>query len=135
MSTLGSAHFPEGRDGTLQQTRFLHTLGPIGEGLARSAPTKLVDILEKRRVDSESCESLEEQREIALVAKNLRREIFDSSVLVQKPRGGDSADPGDARVAVGGVADQGEIIGNEPGLHAEFLPHARRIANGVAFAV
>src|SRR5438128_5490957 len=47
----------------------------------------------------------------------------------------DSAYPGNTRIAVRGVAHQGEEIGNQAGLHAELLAHPVRVANGLPLAV
>ena len=58
-----------------------------------------------------------------------------AAVLVHEPRGGDAADPGDARIAVGRVADEGEQVGDQRRLDAELLAHAGRVADRVCPAV
>ena len=50
-------------------------------------------------------------------------------MLVQEPRGGDCADAGDTRVAVRGVAHEGQVIRDQRGIHAELLPHARCVTD------
>src|SRR2546422_1185334 len=49
--------------------------------------------------------------------------------LVQEPRRRDRADPRNARIAVGRVAHEREEVGDQRGLHTEFLAHRCRIAN------
>ncbi len=69
------------------------------------------------------------------VPQHLRGEVLDAAVLVQKPRRRDRADPCNARIAVGRVTHEGEEVGNQAGLHAEFLAHPCCIANRFPLAV
>src|SRR5664279_5181562 len=69
----------------LEQTRFLHPLGPRRARSSRAAPAQLVHILEQRFVGSERCEILEQKREVALGAQYRWRKAFDGAVPVQEP--------------------------------------------------
>jgi hypothetical protein len=86
-------------------------------------------------IGAKRCEILEEQREIAVRAEQLRREVFDSAVPIQESRCANRADSRNAGIAVGRVSDQREKIGDQRGLHSEFLAHAGRIENLLSPAI
>ena len=92
----------------------------VGPRQRRSA-----DVVEDLRARPQRRQVLEEQRQVAPLAEHLGREVLDAAVLVHEPGGGDTADAGDARVAVGRVADEGEQVGDQRRVDAELLAHAR----------
>src|SRR5690242_15459131 len=67
---------------TLEQPRRSHPIRPLRKCWCRTAPAQRLDLLEKWRIGAQGREILEEQREIALFAKNVWREVFDSTVAV-----------------------------------------------------
>ena len=90
------------------------------------APAELVDVGEHRRGRAQGRKVLEQQREVALLAEHLGREVLEAAVAVHEPRRGDLADAGDAGVAVRGVAHEREQVGDPRRIDAELLAHARR---------
>jgi hypothetical protein len=58
-------------------------------------------------------EFLEEQRELAPSAENVRRKVFDPPIANQKLGGGLGADPRDTGVAVGRIAYEREQVRNK----------------------
>src|SRR5213078_1919357 len=98
---------------TLEQPRRFHPIRPGRECRRRTAPAQRLGIVEERRISAQGREILEEQREIALFAENVRRKAFDLTVAVQKLGGRPGPDPKDAGVAVGRVAHEREQVRNE----------------------
>src|SRR5206468_3038760 len=117
---------------TLEQPRRFHPLRPGRECRRRTAPAQRLDLLKERRISAQRREFFEEQRELALFAENVRREVFDLTVAVQKLGGGPGADPRDAGVAVGRVAHEREQVRNELRADAELFAYPSRIANRFA---
>ena len=98
----------------LEQARRVHALRPGGERVGRAAPAQLVHVAEQRRVGPQRREMLEQQRELAALAEHRRRKLFDRAVPVQAAAPPSTAPmPGDARIAVGRVADEREEVGNQ----------------------
>src|ERR1044072_311522 len=118
-----------------EQARGSHPFGPLGECAGRPSPPELVRAAEERRAGPERREVLEEEGELPALAEDGGWEALDRPVLVQQSSRGHSANPSHAGVAVLCVADQGEEVGDEPGLDAELLPHAGRVADRAAAAV
>ena len=66
-----------------------------GERRGRTAPAQDFDVLEKGRIGAQGREILEEQSKLALFTENVRREIFNPTVAVQKlDRGVDATEQG-----------------------------------------
>src|SRR5690606_39350850 len=55
------------------------------------------------------------------------RKVLERAVPADEAGSALGADARDAGVAVGRIADQREVVGNELGIDAEFLAHARGI--------
>ena len=91
--------------------------------------------MEEWRIGPERGQGFEQQCPVALLPEHRRGKGLDRAVLVQEPRRRDRADPRNARIAVGRVADEREEVGDQLGLHAEFLAHPCRIANRFPLAV
>src|SRR6266568_2129161 len=121
--------------GTRQKTRISQEPRALGERSGGAAPPELIHVIEERRIRPERCQVLEEQREVVAVPEDDRREALDEAVPVQEPGGRDPTDPRNARISVGGVADQGEEVGNQRGLHAEFLANSVGITDLLRSAV
>src|SRR5207247_644018 len=108
----------------LQQASVSQALRPPGECVGGAAPLELGRVAEQRRVGPERRQVFEEQRQVSLVPEHARREVFDDPVLVQEPGRRSRTDPRNARISVCGVADEGEVVGNQGGLHPEFRANA-----------
>jgi len=121
--------------GPLEQTRRVHLLGPRGERKGRAAPAQGFDVLEEGRIGAQGREILEEQRELALFAENVGREIFDLTVTIQKPGSGLRADPRNAGVTVGRIAYEREQVRYERRIDAKLFAYPSGIANRFAPAV
>ena len=80
---------------TLEQPRRFHPIRPCREGRRRTAPAQRIGIVEERRIGAQGREILEEQSKLALFTENVRREIFNPTVAVQKlDRGVDATEQG-----------------------------------------
>src|SRR6185437_11674480 len=101
------------------------------ESRRRTAPAQRLDLLKERSVGAQGREILEEQREIAPFAENVRREVFDLSVAVQKLGGGPGADSRNAGVAVGRIAHEREQVRNEQRIDSELFAYSGRIAHNL----
>ena len=101
-----------GRERAFEQAPVAEALRAGRERRLGSAPAQLVDIADDLRGRPQRRKILEQQRELALVAQHLGREVLERPVLVDEPRRRDLADAGDARIAVGRVADEGEQVGD-----------------------
>src|SRR6266550_3333492 len=64
----------------LEQSGRFHPIRPGRERRRSTAPAQRLDLPKERRIGAQRCEILEEQREIALFAENVRREVFDLTV-------------------------------------------------------
>src|SRR5207248_10770348 len=101
----------------------------------RSAPLQFVDIVEERRVVAERRQSLEEKRELAISAEAFVGKLFDRAVAIDETRRRLCAAARDAWIAVRGIADEREVVGDSRGDDAELLAYAVRISNGAAAAI
>jgi hypothetical protein len=101
------------REAAFEEPRRVNALRPGGESISGPAPAQLVYVVKQRRIGAQRGKALEQQRLFAALAKHLGRERFDWPMPVQQTRCTDRADAGDARVAVGGIADQCEEIRNQ----------------------
>src|SRR6476469_7334729 len=72
---------------------------------------------------------------LAVVAESLRRELFDVTIPFDESGGGFGPDAGNAGVAVGAVADQGEIIRNECRRNAELFAHTLLVTDLPALSI
>ena len=79
----------------------------------RTAPAQRLDQLKERRIGAQRREFLEEQRELARSAENVRRKVFDPPVANQKLGSSPWSDPRDAGVAVGRIAYEREQVRNK----------------------
>src|SRR5439155_19658563 len=113
---------------TLQQPRRFHPIRPGRECRRPAPPAQRLDFLKERRIGAQGREFLEEQREIALFAENVRREVFDLTVAVQKLGGGPGADSRDAGIAIGRIAHEREQVRDERRADAELFAYPSRIA-------
>src|ERR687892_1633224 len=120
---------------TLEQPRRFHPIHPGRECRCRTAPAQRLGSIKEWRIGAQRREILEEQREIALFAENVRRKAFDRTVAVQKPGGGPGADARDAGIAVGRVAHEREQVWNELRADAKLFAYPGGIANGFTPAV
>src|SRR5207244_2788322 len=69
---------------TLEQPRRFHPIRPGRECRRRTAPAQRLNLLKERRIGAQRREFLEEQRELAPSAENVRRKGFDPPVANQK---------------------------------------------------
>ena len=69
------------------------------------------------------------------MAENVRREVLELTVTIQELRGSLGTDAGNAGIAVGGIADEREQIGNQRRIDAELLADGGGIANDFAATV
>jgi hypothetical protein len=86
-------------------------------------------LLRRGGVGPQGGEGLEQERLLPGVAQDRVRESLDGAVPVQERSGRARADPGDAREAIGGVAHQGEVVGDEGRVDAELPPHGCGVAD------
>src|SRR6185295_17526050 len=103
-----------GAEAALQQASVSEPLRVRSEGGGGAAPTQLVDIAEERRVGSERRQVLEPQRQIA-IPQDAGREALESAVAVEELCRRLGADPGNAWIAICGVADESQKIGDQDG--------------------
>ena len=78
---------------------------------------------------------LEQQRTLAVFSQHTSGEGLDRAVLIQQPTCRHAADPGDPRISVLRVTDQGEQIGDQLRLHPELLAYGYRIADFLGPAI
>ena len=88
-----------------------------------------------RRVGPERRQLLEEEGLRQAIAEHGGRERLDRAVAVQQPRRADRTDPFDPRIAVGGVADERQVVGDQGRLDAELGAHAGGVADRLATPV
>src|SRR6185312_1825806 len=124
-----------GENGPLGQALVGDALRPGGEPVARPLPAQLLGPAEEIGVASQRGQVLEQEGQLAALAEHLAREVLDPAVLVHEPGRGDLADAGDARVAVGAVADEREQVGDAVGPDAELLADAVDVADRAGPAV
>ena len=110
----------------LQQASVSEALRTRGERGGGAAPPQLVHIAEEGRVGPEGRQVLEQQRQVAVVPQYLRWEALDGAVAVQEPCRRDRTDPRNAWIAIRGVADEGEEVGDQDGLDSELLADSLR---------
>ncbi len=102
----------------------------VGPSKRRSAPPR------RARSPSRSvARSLKSSARSRLAPEHLGREGLDRAVLVHEPGGRDLADPGDARIAVGRVADEREQVGDQRRIDPELLAHPVGVAHRPAAAI
>src|SRR2546426_917947 len=123
------------RSAAPQQTAVSQVLSTRGKCLGGPAPLELLHIPKQRRVRPECRQTLEQQRQIALLPEDGGREVLDDAVLVQEPCRGDRTDPRNPWISVCRVADEGEEVRDQGGIHPELLAHARRIADLLPLAI
>src|SRR5688572_14760097 len=80
-------------------------------------------------------EGLEEQRAVAILPEKACGKLLDVAMLTDEARRGFAADAGDAWIAVGRIADQREVVGDERRRDPEFRLYARGVANLAASAI
>src|SRR5688572_11535828 len=97
---------------SVHETIAAETLREFGKPARRPSPPQLLDVLEERRVGSQRRQRLEQKRELVPSAENGGRELLDGAVPVEQLRRGRRSDAWDARIAVGRIADEREIVGN-----------------------
>ena len=102
-----------------EHSRIAETLAHRCEILRRSAPSQRIHVAEQRRVGSQCREILEQQRELAVFANNVGGKLSIGPWRL-KSRAAPTADPRDARIAIGRVADEGEEIGDQAGSTPNF---------------
>src|SRR6266545_6946605 len=119
----------------LQQASVSQLLRACGKCVGGAAPPQVSHVLEKTRVRPERGEIFEQQRPVAAVSQYVRWESLDVAVSVQQPGRRDRSDPGNAGISVCRIAHEGEEVGNQDGVHAEFLAHALCISDFPSFAV
>jgi hypothetical protein len=100
----------------------------------RSANSSRLHVGEDRRVDPERGELLEEKRPVA-IRQSARREGLERAVSGDQARGRLRADAREARIAVGRVADEGEVVGHPLRRDAELLADALGVADLSAPAI
>ena len=66
---------------------------------------------------------------LAALAQDLRRERLDRAVAVEHARRGDRPDARDAGIAVGRIADERKVVGDERRRDAELRAHARVVVD------
>src|SRR5918996_6501952 len=110
---------------TLEQPRRFHPIHPSRECRCGTAPAQRLGSIEEWRIGAQRREILEEQREIALFAENVRRKAFDRTVAVQKLGGRPGAESRDAGIAVGCIAHQREQVWNERRIGAKTFGDSR----------
>src|SRR5262245_3783470 len=62
------------------EARGAELLGRAREGLRRSAPAHCLQVGEERRIGTQGCQFLEEQRELSAFAEDWRGKLFDRAV-------------------------------------------------------
>ena len=62
------------------EARCTDLLGHASERVRRSPPPQRLDVGEKRRVGTKRRQSLEEQRELQVIAEDVRRKLIDRAV-------------------------------------------------------
>src|SRR5438309_1056468 len=91
-----------------------------GEAVGASAPPQLVHVAEKSGVCLERRQLLEQQRQLAPLAEHTRWKVFNGTVSADETCRGDLADPRQARIPVGDVADEGEEVRDQMRRHTDF---------------
>jgi peptidyl-prolyl cis-trans isomerase A (cyclophilin A) len=105
------------------------------EGRGGPAPAQLVDVMKERRVRAQRCQILEQERELAAIAEYIWRKIFELAMAIDETRRGDCADSRNARVTVGAITNEGEVIRDVLGIHAELGANGVGVANLLRFAI
>src|SRR5439155_18806711 len=83
------------------------------------------------RAGSERCQILEEQCLVSPISQHLGWERLECAVAIEKLRGCDSTNARDARIAVRGVADEGQEIGDQFRIDAELRADGSGVEDSV----
>src|SRR6202166_3237238 len=124
-----------GSAAALEQAGLSEPLRPGAERGSGTAPRQLVHVTEQVRVGPQSRQVLEEEGQSAALSQDGGREVLEDAMPVQQPCRRDRTDPWDAGIAVGGVADEGEEIGNQVRSHPELLADSLGVADLLAAAI
>src|SRR4051794_9338889 len=108
-SSLGLSD--RGGEAALQQASVSEPPSVFSEGGGGTAPAQLVDVAEEGCVDPELRQVLEPQRQIT-VPQDVGGKALEDAVAVEELSRRLGTDSGNARIAIRGVADEGQIIGD-----------------------
>src|SRR6185295_12933406 len=94
-----------------------------------AAPTQVVDVAEEGRVGPERRQSLESQCQVAVVPQFVGRKALEGAVAVEEQCRRFGADSRNTGIAVRGVADEGEVVGDQERVDPELLADSFRREN------
>src|SRR5256714_9354541 len=101
-----------------------HFFWPLCKSWRGPAPFQLIDVGKERRVGAQRRQVLEQQRVLAVGAKDTFRERFNRAVLVEQSGRRARANSSNAWITILRISHQCEIVGYELRIDAEFCAHS-----------
>src|SRR5581483_1173524 len=106
-----------------------------GKSSAGTVPLQGASVRKERCAGAERREVFEGQGKPGLLAENFGWKVIDRTVPREQANGAFGADAPYARIAVGGIPDQREVIRDQCRIDAELRPYAGSITNQLAPSV